>query len=160
MAAPKIVVPDQGEIWRRQHWRHKGRSVSVAPSRDWQKKGFYTSDTWWRVQVAKLRCPAQCCKIWFETFTLYLNRMCTQRKAGLFFSFFFRFSFHTSYGRFRIFSDRCIRHTSRKKKKDKKIRQVLHWLAGAWSPCQKSTSKDSTYVKCAGHSQPTALAGT
>ena len=86
----------------------------IAPirhsSRYMTKNVSYTlSKCWRREQVALLRCPAQFCEFRSEkniSYVLEQHVMCT-RMGSLPFLFLI---FLTSFGRFCIFSDRCIGH--------------------------------------------------
>ena len=104
------------------------------PSRDKSKKRFlyikqvHSDENKWHYCDP----PAQFCEVRSEFFTSHMH---TNGKPA-----FFIFEFRINYGRFRIFSNRCIGHISRTKRNYKK-RQAFYLLVGARStPCKKIAS--------------------
>jgi len=98
-SAPKIVVPDQGENWCRQSWRHKETiDISCAPqfvhlSRDMAKtRSLYIKQLVMRTMVL-LRCPAQFCEVRSEFFSSSLNSHVQRDWVSALFLFFIFFTF-------------------------------------------------------------------
>ena len=126
--AKKIVVPNQGENWCRQSWRHKETidiscTAQFVTHQDMTTKRFlYIKQVVGRTSSITAM-PRSILLVLIWIFNLVFGQH-TQTDTKLAFSFFFQ----TSYGRFCIFSDRCIGRISRKKKQNKKGELPNCWL--------------------------------